>query len=78
MACVHSLVGKQIQQATRHGQTMKALDCTGDSVVKTLPFDARGVGSIPGQGTKVPLATKCGQLKKKNASKGEDACKSCI
>ena len=34
-------------------------------MVKTLPFDARGVGSIPGQGTKVPRATKCGQLKKK-------------
>ena len=68
----------EIQQATRHGQNIKTLDFTGGSVVKTLPFDTRGVGSIPGQGTKVPHATKCGQLKKKNASKGEDACKSCI
>ena len=31
-------------------------DLSGDPVVKTLPFKAEGVGSIPGQGTKIPHA----------------------
>ena len=35
-------------------------------VVKTLPSNAGGVGSIPGWGTKIPHAVGCGQkLKKK-------------
>ena len=31
-------------------------DLSGGPVVKTLPFKAEGVGSIPGQGTKIPHA----------------------
>ena len=36
-------------------------------VVKTLPFNARDVGSIPGGRTKIPHAIGCGQklIKKK-------------
>jgi len=34
-------------------------------VVKTLPSNAGGVVSIPGQGTKVPHAMGCGKKKKK-------------
>ena len=30
----------------------------GSPVVKTLPFNARDEGSIPGQGTKIPQATR--------------------
>ena len=33
----------------------------GGAVVKTLPFSAGGVGSIPGQGTKIPRASGCSQ-----------------
>ena len=42
-------------------------DYPGGPVVKTPPSNAGGVGSIPGQGTKVPHAAGCGQksLKKK-------------
>ena len=37
-------------------------------MVKTLPSNAGGVGSIPGRGTKIPHAAGCGQkLKKKKA-----------
>jgi len=32
---------------------------------KTSPSSAGGVGSIPGQGTKIPHASQCGQKKKK-------------
>ena len=38
-------------------------------VVKTLSCNARGAGSIPGQGTKLPLATQCGQKFKNNNKK---------
>ena len=39
-------------------------------VVKTLPFNARGVGSIPGGRTKIPHAIGCGQklIKKKRTT----------
>ena len=30
----------------------------GDQVVKTSPFSARGVGSIPGQRAKIPHASR--------------------
>ena len=36
------------------------MDCPGGPVVKTLPFNARDEGLIPGQGTEIPHAT--GQL----------------
>ena len=36
-------------------------DCPGGPVVKTLPFNAAGVGLIPAQGTKIPHALGCGQ-----------------
>ena len=32
-------------------------DFLGGPVVKTSPYNAEGVGSIPGQGTKVPYAS---------------------
>ena len=35
---------------------MKGLPCS--SVVKTLPSKAGGTGSIPGQGTKIPHASR--------------------
>ena len=35
-------------------------DFPGGPVVKNLPYNARGTGSIPGQGTKIPHAM--GQL----------------
>ena len=34
-------------------------DFPGGPVVKTLPFNARGVGSIPSGGTKIPHAIGC-------------------
>ena len=34
-------------------------------VVKTLPSNARGTGSIPGQGIKILYAEPCGKKKKK-------------
>ena len=34
-------------------------------MVKTLYFQCKGVGSIPGQGTKIPHAVGCGQKGKK-------------
>ena len=41
-------------------------DFPGGPVVKTLPSNAGGVGSIPGWGTKIPHAVGCSQkLKKK-------------
>ena len=33
-------------------------DFPGSPVVKTLPSNARGVGSIPGQGAKIPHASQ--------------------
>ena len=33
-------------------------------VVKTLPSSSGGAGSIPGRGTKIPLAMRYGQKKK--------------
>ena len=29
-------------------------------MVRTLHFTARGIGSMPGQGTKIPQASRCG------------------
>ena len=37
----------------------------GGPVVRTLCFTAKGVGSVPGWGTKIPQAMKHGQKKKK-------------
>ena len=41
----------------------------GMSLVKALPSNARGMGSIPGQGTKSPHATPYGQKLKKKKKK---------
>ena len=38
-------------------------------MVKALSSNAGGVGSIPGQGTKIPVATGCGQKLKKKKKK---------
>ena len=40
-------------------------DFPGGPVVTTPLFNAGGVGSIPGQGTKIPHAMQCGQKKKR-------------
>ena len=38
-------------------------DLPGGPVVKTLPFNSGGVGSIPGPGAKIPLASRPKQQK---------------
>ena len=45
------------------GKYQEGRDFPGGPVVKTLPSKAGGVGSIPGQGTKIPHAS---QPKKQN------------
>ena len=40
-------------------------DFPGGPVVKTLRFQCRGMGSIPGQGTKIPHSVQCSQKTKK-------------
>ena len=37
-------------------------DFSGNRVVKTLPFNAGGTGSIPSQGTKIPCVTRHGHI----------------
>ena len=41
-------------------------DFSGSPVVKISPSNAGSVGSIPGWGTKIPHATRCGQKLKIN------------
>ena len=43
-------------------------DCPDGPVVMTLPSNARGVGSVPGWGTKIPHATEYSQKFKINAT----------
>ena len=38
-----------------------------DPVVKTPSFEGRGEGLIPGWGTKIPDALRCGQKQKKTS-----------
>ena len=47
-----------------HDQESVFLSFPGGPVVKTPCFQSWGVGSLPGQGTRVPHATWCGQKKK--------------
>ena len=42
------------------------MELPGGQVVKTLNFQRRGMGSIPGQGTRIPYATWCDQKISKN------------
>ena len=42
---------------------LQARDFPGGPVVKTSPSNAEGVGSIPGQETKIPHAAWCSQVK---------------
>ena len=37
---------------------MISWDFPGSPVVKTLPYNAEGVGSMPGQGVKIPHASE--------------------
>ena len=37
---------------------MISWDFPGSPVVKTLPYNAEGVGSIPGQGVKIPHSSR--------------------
>ena len=41
-----------------YGKWILYLRCKGSVVVKNLPCDAKDMGSIPGQGTKIPHATE--------------------
>lgn len=43
------------------GQNTVLGDSSSGPVVKTLPFTAGGMGSIPGRRTKIPHAAECGQ-----------------
>ena len=43
-------------------------------MVKTLPSNAEGTGSIPDQRTKIPHATGCGQNKQTNKQKKRNNC----
>ena len=43
-------------------------DSPEDPVVKTLSFEGKGEGLIPGWGTKIPHALWCGQKKKNHFS----------
>ena len=45
-------------------------DCPGGPVVKTPSFPTGNVGSIPGQGPKIPSAMWCSQKKKQRCRKG--------
>ena len=47
-------------------QKWKSMDFPGGPVVKTLSFQCRGTGSIPGPGTQIPHAMQHSQEKKKS------------
>ena len=49
-------------------------DFPGSPVVKTLCFQCRGTGSIPGLGTKIPHAMLSGQKKKIKRQKEHGKC----
>ena len=44
---------------------MSSWEFPGCPVIRTWPFHSRALGSIPGQGTKIPQAARQGQKKKK-------------
>ena len=46
-------------------QKWKSMDFPGGPVVKTLSFQCRGIGLIPGPGTKIPHAVQDSKKKKK-------------
>ena len=50
-------------------QKWKSMDFAGGSVVKTLSFQCRGTGLIPGPGTKIPHAEQHRQKKKTTLKK---------
>ena len=51
---------KQCLQSSKKGTSLVA------QWLRLCASNARGVGLIPGQGTKIPHAIQCGQKKKKN------------
>ena len=60
------------RQGDRYGSKKKkhsAREFPGGPVVRTPCFHCGGVGSIPGQGTKIPQAVQCGQKTKTNKQK---------
>ena len=44
-------------------------ECFGGPMVRTQPFHCQGLGSVPGQGTKIQQAIWCGQNNKKQTHK---------
>ena len=55
------------------GNHFKGRELPGDPVVWALCFHFQGLGSIPGQGTKIPQAVWCGQEKKKEKKRSLSA-----
>ena len=51
---------KMLRGTSKNWAIKESWDFPGSPVVKTLPSNAKDAGSIPGQGTKIPLAA--GQL----------------
>ena len=61
-------LGGQGGQGKTEGQEAEPRDSPGGPVVKTLHFQCKGMGSISGQGTKIPHAMWQGQsIKQKKA-----------
>ena len=58
-------IRRQAQTKGKFLQKTQLRDFRGNSVVKSPLFHCRGVGPIPGQGTKIPHATGHGHQKKK-------------
>ena len=56
----------RIYRYPKHLSKNKHRDFPSGPVFKTLPSNAGGMGSIPGQGTKIPHAVGCGKTLKKN------------
>ena len=53
---------------------MMSWDFPGGAIVKTLHFYLRGMGSIPGKGTKIPHAAWHGQKVKKQINFQNNVC----
>ena len=47
---------------------MKSWECSGCPVVSVCTFTAKGLDSVPGQGTKILKDMRCGKKKKKKKS----------
>ena len=62
-------IGKELKISSQRGPFWE-FPC--GPVVKTRHFHSLGLGSIPGQGTKIPQAARRGQKKKKKRKRKEN------